>query len=96
MQFRSTDIGWLYSGKVRMRKEVRNRGFPYKYLVKKNGNKASWEEVQKKEQGNQDQEVVNRLFKLHGDNFGSTGRYEEEFQFSQYCSMFCSVFFFLL
>ena len=62
----------LYEGKITMAKEIRNRGFMYKYIVKQHGRELEWELVQKRNVY-QKQVMVNRKFFVPDNEKLSTG-----------------------
>ncbi|KAK7107714.1 hypothetical protein V1264_015588 [Littorina saxatilis] len=64
---RNTDMGPMYVGKITMARSIRNNGFMYKYVVRRQGkDKVEWEYVLKKHYASsiygQKQAEVNRKF----------------------------------
>ena len=72
MFFSHTEVGLLYEGKIAMAKDIRNKGFMYKYIVKWHGGDIEWELVQKQHK-HQKQTLVNRRFSVPDNEKLSTG-----------------------
>ncbi|XP_076466869.1 E3 ubiquitin-protein ligase rnf213-alpha-like [Babylonia areolata] len=71
-----TGIGYLYKGALVMQRHLRNSGFQYKYIAKKDGmeSRVHWELVQRKEVGVEPAQV-NRHFSVPENRRTQTGQW---------------------